>query len=130
MKIVQIMVHDDGRVMVGSPPAPPGEMAEGASGKSYPSGIIGMPEGEMGGAEILPPEDMGGGVTPGAETPPGPEAGMEGMQEARNIDEALQMAKDILTGQTPEANAQAESEFEGGYNSAMGSRIDEEGTPY
>lgn len=44
------------------------------------------------------------------------------MQPARSINEALQMAKDMLTGPSPDQSAQAESDFAGGYNSIRGTQ--------
>lgn len=98
MQTVEIMVHDDGRVMVGSPPA--AEAGEGSDMMSQMSPMTADPDGM---------------------------AGKEYMQPAKNVDEALQIARQLLTS-NPEVEKSEEQDFLGGYKEAGG--MQEEGAPY
>lgn len=95
MKTVQIMLHDDNRVMVGE--------------KSMNAG--------------MPPETI-----PGISGGEGEEAGMEGMQQVRNVDEALEVARNLLTGPSLEEAQEGEAAFQEGFGPLGPDQ--EEGTPY
>ena len=111
MKTIQIMQHDDGRFMVGEIPAAGPETP--APGGMPPGGAPAEPGAE---SDLLTP-DAGMGA----------QDDMAGMTPARNVDEALQIARSLLTS-NPEAEASEESDFQAGYKEAGG--MQEEGTPY
>lgn len=101
MKTVVICAKDDGTVMVGE--LPDGETYSAADDGGAP------------GTDANGGGDQGGGAEGG-----GDQAGSQSyMQPAKSVDDALSMARDMLS-QNPQQDAQADKDMQQGYNEVRG----------
>jgi hypothetical protein len=91
MKSVEITVNDDGSVLVGSPPE-----ADDNAG------------------------DQSGSTEIGAEDQGEEQDESSYMQPAKSVDDALRIARQLLTSDTPDQQKQAETDMQSGFNSVRG----------